>query len=161
MIVEELNNFSEPVLQLKNNLEQSEEPEIIVIDLAERDKKINLLNDILTQKKMQIMQQYNSCKMCNHENRSCYKNNNYNMDEIINNYEEYFRDQITNKEKQINNLNLLKMNLDELLNSDLLFLSPLLAALYNSCILAIKPGVFKSSNKVSEISKIFASLVSS
>ena len=66
------------------------------------------------------MQQYKSCKMCNHENRSCYKNNNYNMDEIINNYEEYFRDQITNKEKQINNLNLLKMNLDELLNSDLL-----------------------------------------
>ena len=58
MIVEELNNFSEPVLQLKNNLEQSEEPEIIVIDLAERDKKINLLNDILTQKKMKIMQQY-------------------------------------------------------------------------------------------------------
>ena len=120
MIVEELNNFSEPVLQLKNNLEQSEEPEIIVIDLAERDKKINLLNDILTQKKMQIMQQYKSCKMCNRENRSCYKNNNYNMDEIINNYEEYFRDQITNKEKQINNLNLLKNNLDELLNSDLL-----------------------------------------
>ena len=53
------------------------------------------------------------------------------------------------------------INLHALLNSDLLFLSPLLAALYNSCILAIKPGVFKSSNKVSEIFKIFVSLVSS
>ena len=45
-------------------------------------------------------------------------------------------------------------NLHAALKVFLLLASPLIVLLYSSCILAINPGVFKSSNKLSEISKI-------
>ena len=52
-------------------------------------------------------------------------------------------------------------NLHALLKIFLLLSSPLLALLYRSCIFAMKPGVFKSSNKLSDISRRFSSLESS
>lgn len=119
MIIEKIDPSFEPKIHIKDDfLDIDEEPEIIVIDLAERDKKIDFLNKILTQRKNQMINNYQSCKTCYSNNLDC--NTNANIDSVISNYKNYFENQIINKEKQLQNIKNLDDNLNELLNNKIL-----------------------------------------
>ena len=116
MITNDLIPYLQPELYVKDEKPKFDEPEIIVVDLAERDKKIELLNKILTQRKKQMIDQYQTCKNCNLQNLSCNSNNN--MGEIIANYQNYFNNQISTKENQLENVKILDSRLHELLNNE-------------------------------------------
>ena len=110
MIIKEIDPYFEPKITINEEL-LNEQPEVIVIDLAERDNKIELLHKILKQRKQQMMNQYKYCKHC------ILENNNSDINNVIENYQNYFQKQINNKEKQIQNMKLLDLNLNELLNN--------------------------------------------
>lgn len=116
MITNDFIPYFQPELYVKDEISNlNDEPEIIVVDLAERDKKIEMLNKILTQRKRQMIDQYKTCKNCNLQNLSCNSNNN--MSEIIDNYQKYFHSQISTKENQLINIKNIDSNLDELINN--------------------------------------------
>ena len=117
MITNDFIPYFQPELYVKGEISNlNDEPEIIVVDLAERDKKIEMLNKILTQRKRQMIDQYKTCKNCNLQNLSCNSNNN--MGEIIANYQNYFNNQISTKENQLENVKILDSKLQELLNNE-------------------------------------------
>jgi len=113
-------------MQFTNDDVLSNKPKIIVLEIGERDKKIDFMQKLLKQRKEQMFQYYRMCKGCVRENvdvplvhveqPKC-ENINSELIEIVNNYKKYYSEQLHKKEEQLMNMKNINGHLDKLLNN--------------------------------------------
>ena len=113
-------------MQFTNGDVLSNKPKIIVLEIGERDKKIDFMQKLLKQRKEQMFQHYRMCKGCIRENvdvplahveqPKC-ENMNSELIEIVNNYKKYYSEQLHKKEEQLMNMKNINGHLDKLLNN--------------------------------------------
>ena len=99
----------------------SNKPKIIVVEIGERDKKIDLMKNLLKQRKEQMFRHYQICKGCIQENEQVSQqpkceNINNDLIEIVNNYKKYYNEQLQKKGEQLANMKNINNHLDNLLN---------------------------------------------
>lgn len=99
----------------------SNKPRVFVIDIAKRDKRIEIMKNLLKQRKEQMFQHYQMCKSCvQQENQSVEQpkceNINNDLIEIVNNYKKYYNEQLKKKGAQLANMKNINDHLDNLLN---------------------------------------------
>ena len=119
-------------MQFTNGDVLSNKPKIIVLEIGERDKKIDFMKNLLKQRKEQMFQHYRMCKGCIREDvniiasehpdkprvekQKC-ENMNSELIEIVNNYKKYYSEQLHKKEEQLMNMKNINGHLDNLLNN--------------------------------------------
>jgi len=108
----------------------SNKPKIIIVDIGKRDKRIELMKNLLKQRKEQMFQHYQMCKGCVQKNVSTpsFHINNSNVDEskcensnndlieIVNKYKKYYNEQLEKKQHQLGNMKNINNHLDNLLS---------------------------------------------
>ena len=99
----------------------SNKPKIVVVEIGERDKKIDFMKNLLKQRKEQMFRHYQMCKGCIKENNQSInqpkcENINNDLIEIVNNYKKYYNEQLQKKNEQLVNMKNINNHLDNLLN---------------------------------------------